>query len=111
MLTALGCVVLYPPECAYACSCATPPGPKGALASSEAVFSGEVTGIEKKEVATSRHPGTLMVTLRVFEVWKGPERATLEVTMPSQGSACRFPFEEGKEYLVFASGGDLLDLL
>jgi hypothetical protein len=107
VLTVLGVVVLYPPKCVHACSCIAPPGPKKALSSSEAVFSGEVAGIEKKEAATSRHPGTVTVSLRVSEVWKGPERSTLEVSMPSQESACRYPFEEGQEYLVYASGRDL----
>jgi hypothetical protein len=106
----LGVVVLYPPECAYACSCAILPGTQKeraeqALSDSEAVFSGEVSAIEKQEAATSRHPGTATVTLRVSEVWKGQEQRTLEVSMPSQGSACGYPFEEGREYLVYASGG------
>jgi hypothetical protein len=104
VLTVLAVVVLYPPTCVHACSCIAPPGPKRALSSSEAVFSGEVTAIEKKGAATSRYPGTVTVTLRVSEVWKGPERGTLEVTMPSQDSACRYPFEEGRKYLVYASG-------
>ena len=103
-LVSLGLLVLLP-DCASACSCAMSPGPERALSSSEAVFSGEVTDIRKKEASTSRHPGTVTVTLRVSEVWKGPQRGTLEVSMPSQESACRYPFEEGQEYLVYASGG------
>jgi hypothetical protein len=105
VLTVLGVVVLYPPKCVHACSCIVPPGPKKALSSSAAVFSGEVTAIERKEAAASHHPGTVTVTLRVSEVWKGPQRSTLEVTTPSQDGACRYPFEEGREYLVYASGG------
>lgn len=105
VLTVLGVMVLYPPKCAHACSCIAPPGPKKALSSSAAVFSGEVIDFRKHETATSRRPGTVTVTLRVSEVWKGPVRGTLEVTMPSQDSACRYPFEEGREYLVYASGG------
>ena len=98
ILAVLAVVVLYTPECAYACSCAIPPGTQKeraerALSHSEAVFSGGVRGIEKNEAATSRHPGTATVTLRVSEVWKGPKRGALEVSMPSQGSACRYPFE------------------
>ena len=105
VFTVLGGVLLTPHECAYACTCAMPPGAKKTLAGSEAVFSGEVSAIEKKEAATSRHPGSANVILRVSEVWKGPERGTLEVSMPSQESACRYPFEVGQEYLVYASGG------
>ena len=42
------------------------------------------------------------VTLRVSEVWKGPQRETLEVSTPSMGAACGYAFKEGQEYLVFA---------
>jgi hypothetical protein len=37
-------------------------------------------------------------------VLKGPQRQTLEVSTPSTGGACRYPFEEGREYLVYAYG-------
>jgi hypothetical protein len=108
VLTVLGVVLLFSPDCAYACSCAMPSGTQKeraerALSSSEAVFSGRVTAIEK-EVATRRHPGTATATLRVSQLWKGPERATLEVSTASQESACGFPFEEEREYLVYAYG-------
>jgi len=108
VLTVLGVAVLSSPDCAYACSCALPPGTQKerverALSNSEAVFSGQVTAIEK-EAATGRHPGTATATLRVSEVWKGPERGTLEVSTASQGSACGFPFKEGREYLLYAYG-------
>ena len=107
VLLIAGLVALLP-DCAYACSCAMPPGTQKeraerALSSSEAVFSGRVTAIEK-EVATRRHPGTATATLRVSQLWKGPERATLEVSTASQESACGFPFEEEREYLVYAYG-------
>ncbi len=108
-LVGLGLLVMVP-DCASACSCAMPPGPERALTSSAAVFSGEVSAIEKNEAATSRHPGTATVTLRVSEVWKGPQRGNLEVSMPSQDSACRYPFEEGQKYLVYASGGRDLEV-
>jgi hypothetical protein len=44
------------------------------------------------------------VTLRVSEVWKGPEQGTLEVRTSSQESACGYSFKEAKEYLVYAYG-------
>ena len=108
VLTVLGVVLLFSPDCAYACSCAMPSGTQKeraerALSSSEAVFSGRVTAIEK-EVATRRHPGTATATLRVSQLWKGPERATLEVSTPSYDAACGYTFKEGQEYLVYAYG-------
>ena len=44
------------------------------------------------------------VTLRVSEVWKGPEQETLEVRTHSQGSACGYSFKEAQEHLVYAYG-------
>jgi hypothetical protein len=37
-------------------------------------------------------------------VWKGPKRETLEVSTPSQGSACGYSFFEGRKHLVYAEG-------
>ena len=95
VLAMLGLVFLFP-DCASACSCFGP-SIEQALSSSEAVFSGQVTAIEKEA-------GTATATLRVTEVWKGPERGTLEVSTSSQESACGFPFEAGREYLLYAYG-------
>jgi hypothetical protein len=62
------------------------------------VFSGEVVGVDKgSQIST--------VTLRASEVWKGPQRETLEVSTPSYGAACGYPFKEGQEYLVYAYTG------
>jgi hypothetical protein len=107
-LLALGILVSLP-DCASACSCIGSGGSqqqqaKQALSDSAAVFSGEVVDLEKEEAATARHPGTVTVTLQVSEVWKGPQRETLEVSTLSTGGACRYPFEEGREYLVYAYG-------
>jgi hypothetical protein len=104
-LTVLGVVVLLP-DCASACSCAIFGSQKErverALSSSEAVFSGEVAAIERDQKGP--FGGVDEVSFRVSEVWKGPERETLELTTPSQGGACGYPFEEGQEYLVYADG-------
>jgi hypothetical protein len=68
------------------------------ISSSEAVFSGEVVEVDKgSQIST--------VTLRVSEVWKGPQRQTLEVSTPSYGAACGYAFKEGQEYLVYAYAG------
>ena len=99
---------LLTPDCASACSCALLPGDQKeraerALSSSEAVFPGEVAA-SFSMAATSRHPGTATVALRVSKVWKGPQRGTLEVGTASQGGACGYPFKKEQEYLVYASG-------
>lgn len=106
VLTGLGLLVLLP-DCAYACSCAMPPGSQKeraerALSSSEAVFSGEVAVIERNQKGP--FGGVDEVSFRVSEVWKGPKRETLELTTQSQGIACGYHFEEEQEYLVYAYG-------
>jgi len=108
VVTVLGVVLLFPPDCAYACSCAMPPGSQEeraerALAESSAVFSGAVVAVEQG-TATASGPGNDTVTLRASEVWKGSGLGTLEVRTPSQESACGYAFEEGREYLVYAYG-------
>ena len=106
LLTVLGAVFLIP-DCASACSCSIPGSPKEgvefALSDSEAVFSGEVVDFEKG--ADSIFGPTERVSFRVSEVWKGAQRETLEVSTPTQGSACGYAFKEGQEYLVYAYTG------
>ena len=105
VLTSLGLLVLYPPQCVHACSCVLLPGSQKeraerALSSSDAVFSGEVVDLQNIGMFGPRDT----VTLRVSEVWKGTDQRTLEVRTPSQGSACGYAFKEGQEYLVYAYG-------
>ena len=111
VLAVLGFVFLIP-ECASACSCVMLPGSQKeraeqALSDSEAVFSGEVVDFENTPNITMMggNTATATATLRVSEVWKGPERQTMQIgTAPNDGVSCGYPFEEGKEYLVYASG-------
>jgi hypothetical protein len=92
-LLVLGLVALLP-DCASACSCGGMPGSEREqaereLAYSSAVFAGEVVNIKGRQVP--EEPGAKVyfrddaVSFRVLEVWKGPERETLEVTTPSEG--------------------------
>jgi hypothetical protein len=67
------------------------------LTQSSTVFAGEVVDLKRGFMTTK-------VSFRVSEVWKGPERETLEVNTPSQGGACRYPFSEGRKYLVYTWG-------
>jgi len=121
VLLSLPLVALLP-DCASACSCAALPGTpqeraRDALSSSTAVFSGEVVEFEKPPPDTTMIEGTLLtvvssggtatVTLRASEVWKGPRQQTVVVTTgDDSGSGCGYPFEEGEEYLVYATGKD-----
>ncbi len=96
------------PDCAHACSCGGGAPfrvvAKGADAS--AVFSGEVMDVEGG--LFTRMFGMSIpsekVTFRVSEVWKGPQRDTLEVSTPRDGATCGYSFKEGQEYLVYTYG-------
>ena len=107
LLTVLGAVFLIP-DCVSACSCSIPGSQKErvefAVSDSEAVFSGEVVAFEKGADSTMFGP-TETVSFRVSEVWKGAQRETLEVSTPTQGSACGYAFKEGQEHLVYAYTG------
>jgi hypothetical protein len=111
VLTVLGVVFLLP-DCASACSCAIPGSQEEraerALAESSAVFSGEAVEVEEGPRIKMMGIGGLSssrVTLRASEVWKGPQRETLEVSTPRDEASCGFPFKEGQEYLVYAYTG------
>ncbi len=108
VLTVLGVVFLLP-DCASACSCAMLPGSQkeivdGAIADSQAVFSGEVVKIDRPSPFKSS-AALETDTFRVSEVWKGPEQETLEVHTALIGASCGYPFKEGQEYLVYAYTG------
>jgi hypothetical protein len=116
-LVVLGLVALLP-DCASACSCVPPPPGQSQqeqarreLDRSSAVFAGEVVD-RKRGVGTfyGRTPRIEMykVSFRVSEVWKGPERETLEVSTPRGGGTCGYPFSEGREYLVYADGKKMI---
>jgi hypothetical protein len=95
-LLVVGLVALLP-DCASACSCAMLPGSQQeqaerALNHSTAVFSGEVVEVEKPPPPTTMKmamQSEATVTLRVSEVWKGPEQETLEVSTPQTDSRSR----------------------
>lgn len=111
------------PDCAFACSCAALPGTpqeraREALSGSTAVFSGEVVDVEESPPATTMIEGTMAfvvgegtgtATLRSSEVWKGPRQQTVVVDAGA-GSGCGYPFVEGEEYLVYATGRDHLSV-
>ena len=121
-LLTLSLVALLPDR-ASACSCAALPGTpreraREALSGSTVVFSGEVVELEKPPPDTAMVEGTMLtvmggggrkatVTLRASEVWKGPRQQTVTITTDADSSmGCGYPFEEGREYLVYATGED-----
>jgi hypothetical protein len=100
--TGLGLVLLFPDD-ASACSRAGGVTAKQVVEDAKSnpdsvVFSGEVIDVESV-------PGAMFAyTLRVYEVWKGPEEETLKV-YTRDPALCGYPFKEGQVYLVFAYEG------
>ena len=87
----------YAPE-ARACSCMRLTPSEG-LTSSYAVFTGEVSAIEKN---TATKFGGLEVTLRVKRMWKGDPSEELKVHTAGSSAACGYSFVKGTTYLVYA---------
>lgn len=98
ILSVVGLVFLLP-DCASACSCGGGGSKEEivewALSHPGAVFSGEVVEVDKGSQISN-------VALRVNEVWKGPQQETIQVSTPSYGAACGYPFKKGQEYLIYA---------
>lgn len=89
----------WPPRRADACKCRSPE-PREALAAADVVFVG------RAERATTS-PGE--ETFAVLRVWKGEVPATVKVD--NSAGSCKFIFDEGARYLVFARGAaDALEL-
>jgi hypothetical protein len=105
VLTFMGVVFLYPPDCAHACSCMGV-STQRYISGSDTVFSGKVVEIDgPPRIPHAPSSGSDTVTFRVSESWKGPGGGgTLEVKTPASGVSCGYHFEEGKEYLVYAYG-------
>jgi len=84
------------PVSAEDCGCKAKGGDAAnALGSYKAAFAGRVTAV--RESGSDR-----TVTLQVFRSWKGPRAKTLDVV--TAAGACGASFEQGADYVVFASG-------
>lgn len=97
------------PKAAHACSCAIGAGEseeeraRGAVEGAQAVFAGEVTGVEDEPVGTVVSTGDpIEVNFDVSRVWKGPAYETLTVEKARSGASCGYDFDKGRQYLVYA---------
>jgi hypothetical protein len=91
------CAVLSAPT-AHACKCAAPDSPTAALASSAAVFEGQVT----KVTPIDEHD--IAVELKVVRRWKNADVEKILVRTHSDQAACGVGFESDQSYLVYAQG-------
>jgi hypothetical protein len=93
------------PSNAPACSCTFLPDFDTAYAQSDAIFLGEVLGIDS---AAPDFNEAVWVTVRVEADWKGAPPATVRVLTGAHDGNCGFGFVLGERYLVYALGGGTL---
>jgi len=82
------------PSTAYACSCYVPDTATEAKDKAAAVFVGTVTNVKKQKSGFD-------ITFTARKTWKGPSSTEIHVFSPY--GSCQYNFEEGTEYLVYAS--------
>jgi hypothetical protein len=96
---------LYGGARTYACSCVPPRSPSEEFTKSDAVFSGKVVRIyetTRKEPEIGERVSQHAVIFSVDRTWKGVNETHVVVYTGFSEAACGYPFEAGKEYLVYA---------
>jgi hypothetical protein len=93
---------------ARACTCASLEPLEEHLRTSDAVFSGEVVGIDENDLSPGVGPSLGKVTFDVSDVWKGVSEESVAVYGQGPEASCGIDFEKGESYLVYAyrSNGD-----
>ncbi|WP_277813381.1 hypothetical protein [Geobacillus sp. CAMR5420] len=89
----------------YACSCVPPRSPSEEFTKSDAVFSGKVVRIyetTRKEPEIRERVPKRAVVFSVNRTWKGVNETHVVVYTGFHEADCGYPFEVGKEYLVYA---------
>ena len=101
------------------CSCPLPKSPRAQVEAfaprADAIFAGRVAQIRWKvaEIDSGHADSKMMFLLAVFvptKSWKGDVADTVVVWTPDNVGACGFTFEEGEQYLVFATTRDATSL-
>lgn len=95
------------PPAAARCSCVPPGPPRQALAQAGAVFAGRVVSVTEPREAPG-DPDRPYVEVRIVPErrWKGAAGDTVTVLTPPNSAVCGYAFETGREYLVYAEGGE-----
>lgn len=100
----IGAFLLIFTQSSYACSCELQQSNssleqqvKAAKKKSKAVFSGEVL-----EINESPDKDFLLVSIRVRSIWKGVKGKEIVVVTGKGKGDCGYPFQVGKNYLVYA---------
>jgi hypothetical protein len=100
-------------ECQPVCSCVRLGPVSQARAGNELIFEGRVLQIRNTTIwrtygPTLRHERyeRRVVMVRIHSVWKGALGDTVRVLTGYGGGDCGYPFDEGKDYVVFADRFD-----
>ncbi|HEX8694280.1 MAG TPA: hypothetical protein VF746_17800 [Longimicrobium sp.] len=85
------------------CSCAGRVSPREQFERSDAVFRDVVVKVSRRREEYGPNQWYLRkrVVVRVVERWKGAEAATVVVRTGMGGGDCGYPFERGREYLIY----------
>lgn len=86
------------------CSCVADVPLNESINSTHTIFAGEVTELSRTDIRSGY--GEVEARFDVSEMWKGFESEALTVSTASNSAACGYSFEEGEEYLVYASESD-----
>jgi MYXO-CTERM domain-containing protein len=103
VLAAALLLFLWPAGRALACTCVQQT-PEEAYARASAVFEGRVVGVVPPAAGDVGGGGRVRVTFRVTQAWKGVEHEQVTVWTTASSATCGYGFEEGRVYLVYASG-------
>ncbi len=76
----------------------------------DAVFVGKVVAMDIPTGLIISSADPVRVTFSVSSVWKGSDDKTLIVITKRDSASCGYPFEEDKEYLVYAYIDEQADL-
>jgi len=100
----LVCLAAAAANITEACQPGPPETLRKALASADAVFTGTVTGIVRKDIQRLDGfvaPG-VEVEVKTTKAWKGDIVGTVRVGTGTGGGDCGYPFEKGQGYLIYA---------
>ncbi len=100
VLTGLLSVNVQP---AHACSCIVPGSPVEEMENTTLVFSGTAVDVQSYSDAPGLSPMGYYVTFEVIDSWKGADANVVTVHTNGDSAACGYPFEEGEQYMVYAT--------
>lgn len=108
MMTMLLILLNIAPATSFACSCVAPWSVQEELEHSAAVFKGSVIGVvdAKENSAMQSSADPIAFIIKVDEIWKGINQTEVVVYTERDSASCGFTFEEGQEYLIYASKPD-----